>query len=81
MTTPNVTPWRYLIVTEEYDVFGTNDEKRAKFAATWAQVYDTQTGEALTPHCEPIRPVPDEDFKDVEAPVQNRLQLGGTTNE
>lgn len=39
--------WAYLILTEDYDLYGTNDRELAKKQTEWAQVYDVGAGKWL----------------------------------
>ena len=40
--------YKFLIVTEDYDVFGTNDEAKATAAAEYQQVYNVELGTQLS---------------------------------
>ncbi len=40
--------FKYLVITEDYELYGTNDEAAAKDATEWAQVVDLET---MTNNC------------------------------
>lgn len=58
--------WQFLIFTEDYDIYGTNNEQTAKAAAEYQMVIDTVRGIVLG---DPDDGAPDVEIKDWEAAV------------
>lgn len=43
--------WKYVIIPEDYGVYGTNDRKIAIEASEFEIVYDVEAGELIEPSC------------------------------